>query len=229
MHLTTTLTFSRSLGAEWLLLFFLMPALVGTDSNTLFETHIPEDNFSLAVLRFCTKIEAFVDANIWSDETRWEVSCRPGARGDDLGNLGGFGMRESEQVGVDAGHFSTWDGVQVQVLPPQHWHYHLNDFTQKFTVISFGTRSSSSASKHRKELLLGMSRVARGKPEESLDIVSLEILLLSPDAPLTQGTVRHAASSKAVALYRTAKYATQLSGQGKQHYSYIWWSEARKL
>ena len=47
--------------------FFFVPALVGTASNTLFETHVLEDNFLFAVL-WLTKIEAFVDANIWSDE-----------------------------------------------------------------------------------------------------------------------------------------------------------------
>ncbi len=39
--------------------FIFMSALVGTDSNTLFEAHVLEDNFSLAFVRFSTKMKAF--------------------------------------------------------------------------------------------------------------------------------------------------------------------------
>ena len=149
--------------------FFFVPALVGTASNTLFETHVLEDNFLFAVL-WLTKIEAFVDANIWSDEAPWEVSCRPGAPGDDLANLGGFGahrwdMRESEQVGVDEGI----SGLEM-VSKSRLFHHTIDTIIwmiqlKNLPVRSFWARSSLSASKHGTEL--DMSPVARGKPEES--------------------------------------------------------------
>ena len=99
-----------------------------------------------------------------------KVSCRPGAPGDDLGNLGGFGahrwdMRESEQVGVDEGN----SGLEV-VSKSRLFHHTIDTIIwmiqlKNLPVRSFWARSSLSASKHGTEL--DMSPVARGKPEES--------------------------------------------------------------
>ena len=117
--------------------FFFVPALVGTASNTLFETHVLEDNFLFAVL-WLTKIEAFC----WCKHLeRWSTmrsKLQAWSTWRWFGQLGwlrrpSLGHAWIWTGGCRWGNFWTWDGVQVQVVPPHHWHHHLNDSTQKFT------------------------------------------------------------------------------------------------